>query len=170
MASGILQVLRPDGTPLKSFQFIAGFTGFLDTVSLATTGTYTVFANPDTTNTGGTTLTLYDVPPDTTGTVAIDGAAVPVPLGTPGQNGSLTFSGTQNQHVTVHVTGNTMGDVTVKLLSSDGQTVLAQFLGSGSSFDLLTATLPTAGTATYTITIDPSTTGTGTLNINVTSS
>ena len=108
---------------------------------------------------------------DTTGTVIIDDVGVvPVPLGIAGQNGSLTFSGTQNQHVTVHVTGNTMGDVSVKLLSSDGQTVLAQFLSSGSSFNLLTATLPTAGTATYTITVNPSTTNTGTLNVNVTSS
>jgi YD repeat-containing protein len=118
---------------------------------------------------GDTTVTLYAVPADTTGSVAINGSSVPVSL-TPGQNGSLTFTGTQNQRVAVHVTGNTMGSVTVKLLSSDGQTVLAQALSGSTNFDLLPATLPTLGTATYTITIDPQSANAGTLNINVTGS
>lgn len=118
-------------------------------------------------------MTLYDVPADTTGTVTINGQPVGVSLGTPGQNGSLTFTGAQNQQVTVHVTGNGMTDsVTVKLLYDDGQTqtILAQAASSAANFDLQPATLPTPGTATYTITINPAKAGTGTLNISVTGS
>jgi YD repeat-containing protein len=167
--AGLLKVLLPNGSPLGSVGFIAGNTGFLDTLPLPTTGTYTVLVDPSSANVGDTTVTLYAVPADTTGSVTINGASVPVTLA-PGQNGSLSFTGPQNQQVTVHVTGNTMGSVTVKLLSSDGQTVLAQALSGGASFDLLPATLPTEGTATYTITIDPQSANAGTLNINVTGS
>ena len=168
--SGVLKVLRPDGSPLGSVGFVLNNGGFLDPVSLPTNGTYSVVVDPNSANTGNTTVTLYNVPADTTGSVTINGDPVPVNLSTPGQNGSLTFTGAQNQQVTVHVTGNGMGSVRVKLLSSDGQTVLAQALSSGASFNLLPATLPTAGTATYTITIDPQSANTGTLNISVTGS
>ena len=39
---------------------------FFDTVTLPATDTYTLHVDPGTTNTGCATLTLYDVPPDTT--------------------------------------------------------------------------------------------------------
>src|SRR5207247_2468297 len=104
IAGGKLKILRPDGTELGKVGFISNFAAFLDPVSLATTGTYTVMVDPDTTNTGVASVTLYDVPADSTGSVAINGAATPVALAT-GQNGSLTFAGNQNQQVTVHVAG-----------------------------------------------------------------
>jgi hypothetical protein len=170
IASGTIRVLRPDGAQIGSVGFIGNSTGFLEPKLLPVTGTYTVWIDPSVANTGDTIVTAYDVPADTTGSVTINGNPVPVNLGTPGQNGSLTFTGTQNQQVTVHVTGNTIGSVTVKLLSSDGQTVLTQTLQSGANFDLLPATLPTVETATYTITINPSSANAGTLNISVTAS
>jgi YD repeat-containing protein len=168
--SGRLKVLRPDGTTLGDVGFIPNFAAFLDPVTLDTTGTYTFLVDPDTTNTGDIRVTLYDVPADTNGTITINGGSVPVSLA-PGQKGFLTFSGTQNQQVTVRVTGNTIGLVTVKLLYIDGQnqTQLAQALSSAASFNLAQATLPTPGTATYTISIDPSGANTGTLSVSVTS-
>jgi hypothetical protein len=97
--------------------------------------------------------------------VTIGGSSVPVTTTVPGQNGSLTFSGTASQQVTVRVTGNTMGSVTVKLLRPDG-TTMTTTLSSSASFNLATQTLPTTGT--YTVTIDPSQTNTGTMNVQVT--
>jgi hypothetical protein len=83
----------------------------------------------------------------------------------PGQNASVTFSGTASQQVTVHVTSNSMGWVTVKLLKPDGS-ILTSTLQFLSSFNLSTQTLPSTGT--YTILIDPDTTNTGSITVNVT--
>jgi YD repeat-containing protein len=169
ISSGSLKLLNPDSSPLGSTGFNSAVPAFLDARTLPSSGTYTVVVDPDTTSTGSTTVNLYSVPADFTGSVTINGSSLPVPLSTC-QNGSVTFSGTQNQQATVHVTGNTFATVTVKLLSSDGQTVLSQFTSGAASFDLAPATLPTPGTATYTITIDPSTTAAGTLNVSVSGS
>jgi hypothetical protein len=83
----------------------------------------------------------------------------------PGQNASLTFSGTASQQVTVRVTGNTMSTLTLKVLRPDG-TTLAQTSSASGTFNLATQ-LPTTGT--YTITIDPLQTNIGSMNVQVTS-
>jgi hypothetical protein len=160
-----ISVLKPDGSTLASMTTWSGYTGFIDAQTLPTTGTYTVFVNPTNHYTGSTTVTLYDVA-DTTGTVAVNGSSVGVTLSTPGQNGTLTFSGTASQQATVHVTGNTMGSVTVTLLKPDGSQLTSSTSSSGS-FDLATQTLPATGT--YTIGVDPSSLNTGTMNVSVTS-
>lgn len=171
IASGYVRLLRPDGTPLTQVAFNSSGASFLDTVALSATGIYTVLVDPDTVDTGAASITLRTVNPDTTNTVSINGSPVPVPLEI-GQNGRLTFTGAQNQTVTVHATGNTFGSgaVKVQLLSSDGQTVLAGAFILGQSWDLPPVTLPTAGTATYTILIDPTNAAWGTLNISVSGS
>jgi len=124
----------------------------------------TIFVDPNGASSGSPTLTAYDVPPDTTGSIAIGGPAVPVTLLTPGQNGTLTFTPSTNQQVTVHVTGNSMGMVTVSLLDGAGQT-LASNQSLFGNFDLSTVSV-TAGT-TYQIKVDPSGANTGTLNVTV---
>jgi hypothetical protein len=43
--------------------------------------------------------------------LTLNGATVPVTLAAPGQNATLTFSGTAGQSVTVRVTSNTIGNV-----------------------------------------------------------
>ena len=159
---GTVSVQRPDGSTLTSTS-IGVMNSFVE--PWAFVSGQTIKVDPNGANTGSVTLTAYDVPADTTGTVTIGGAAVPVALSAPGQNGKLTFSGSANQQVTVHATGNTMGLVTVSLLAIDGQTVLASSSSVFGSFNLSTVTLPTAGT--YTIAIDPSGGSTGSLNISV---
>jgi hypothetical protein len=171
IVSGRIWLLRPDSSPLSSMGFNSSGPSFLDTASLPSTGTYTVLIDPDTVNTGTASVTLHSVQPDTTGTVSINGSDVPVTLGI-GQNGSLTFTGPQNQTVTVHVTGNDMASVWVRLWSMNGQSlgsVLSQATSSGS-FNLAPAVLPTPGTGTYTITIDPVNDAHGTLSISVSGS
>jgi hypothetical protein len=164
ISSGILRILRPDGTTLVSTVLTASG-AFIDVQSLAATGAYTVLVDPDTTNIGNTTLTLYDVPVDQSGTLTIGGTAA-VALGTPGQNAAFTFSGTASQQVTVRVTGNTFGTTTVKLLKPDGSH-LTSLMSGAASFNLSTQTLLTTGT--YTIIVDPSGAGTGGMSLTVTS-
>jgi len=114
---------------------------------------------------GSETLQLYNVA-DITGTVTIGGSAVTVTTTVPGQNASLTFSGTSGQSVTVQLTGNTMSSVTVTLLKSDG-TSLTSGTSSGSSFNLASVTMP--ATDTYTIRIDPLNANIGSITVSVTS-
>jgi YD repeat-containing protein len=126
-------------------------------------GGQTIKVDPNGSSTGNVTLVAYDVPPDSTGTVTIGGAGVNVPLSA-GQNGTLTFTPSSNQSVTVHVTSNNMGVTTVSLLDSGGQT-----LASGTSlfggFDLSSANV--AAGSTYTVRVDPSGAGSGSLTISI---
>jgi YD repeat-containing protein len=154
----------PDGSTLASPTCMEG-SGFIDVQTLSATGTHTIFVDPVSFATGNLTLDLYDVPADTTGTVTIGGSAVAVSPGTPGQNGTLSFSGTASQQVTVHLTNNKLGNVTVKLLKPDG-TQLTSTTSVLSSFNLATQTLPTTGT--YTIVVDPPGATTGSINVSVT--
>ena len=137
---------------------------FIDTKTLPTTGTYTILIDPSEANTGSMTLTMYDVPADVTGSLTIGGQAISVSITTAGQNGVLTFAGTQGQQVTVRITNNSIAWTTVKLLH--GSTTLTAPSGSGS-FNLATQTLPV--TATYTVVVDPSQWNTGSLDVSVTS-
>jgi hypothetical protein len=127
----------------------------------------TIKADPSGSDIGNVTVTLYDVPPDVTGSIAIDGRAVAVATTQPGQNGWLTFEGQTSQEVTVHVIGNRMSMVSVSLLGIDGATVLASSTSAAGSFSLPPVVLPSIGT--YTIGIDPGGMNVGLLNVALTS-
>jgi hypothetical protein len=157
-------ILKPSGTPLAPATCMEG-SGFLDVTTLDATGTYTVKVDPAGSATGSVTLTLYDVPADQSASISIGGSPATLTTTVPGQNASVTFSGTASQQVTVHITSNSMGWVTVKLLKPDGS-ILTSTLQFLSSFNLSTQTLPSTGT--YTILIDPDTTNTGSITVNVT--
>jgi hypothetical protein len=157
-----VSITNPDGSTLVAPTGMFTGSGFIDTKTLPANGTYTILIDPTGTNTGSTTLTLYNVPADFSGSTTINGATVTVALSTPGQNGNVTFSGNSGQLVTVQVTNNTFGLVTVKLLKPDG-TTLTSTSSSGSSFNLAQQTLPSTGT--YTINIDPSGANTGSLKV-----
>lgn len=161
--SGTVQIQTSTGTVLGSASS-GVISTFIDPVTLPSTATYTVFVNPFGNATGTVTLKLYDVPTDPTGSVTINGSSTGITLSTPGQNGTVTFSGTASQQVTVHLS-NTISSVTVKLLKPDG-TQLTSTISGPASFDLSTQTLPTTGT--YTIVIDPGGANTGSITVNVT--
>ncbi|MGH3033191.1 MAG: Ig-like domain-containing protein [Gaiellaceae bacterium] len=149
-------LLRPDGTTLKSLT--VGTNGaFLDATTLPVGGTYTIVVDPQSTNTGGATLTLHDVPPDVGGPILAGGLPVTVALDTPGQNARLTVSGTAGQRVAVETTGVTFsGKLT--LLQPDGKTLVSASIGTSGGF-LDATTLPTTGA--YTLLVDPTGTATG---------
>ena len=158
-------ILKPDGTELSGLTIVNNGNGFIDTVTLPTTGTYTLSLNPMWLYTGQATVKLYTVV-DVTGSLTIGGAAVPISLSTPGQIAQLTFSGTASQLLTVRITSNTISSVTVKLLKPDA-TVLTSTTSSVASFNLTQQTLPTTGT--YTVAVDPPGSNTGGLSVSVTS-
>jgi YD repeat-containing protein len=162
-----VSIKNPDGSNLAT---PTAFTpnGFIDTKTLPASGTYNIVLDPLNANTGNTTLTLYNVPADySTGTV-IGYAPVLVPIGTPGQNGAVTFSSSAlriGQVATVHVTSNTFTLVTVKLLSPSGA-VMSTMTSGSSNFDLPGAMFTASGT--HTISIDPFSYHTGQLYVSVT--
>jgi hypothetical protein len=158
-------VKQSGGSTVASTSIPVALTNFIEPWTFASGQTVTI--DPLTFNTGSVTIAAYDVPADTSGTVTIGGSSVGVTTTAPGQNGTLTFSGTASQQVTVHVTGNTASNLTVKLLDTNGTTVLASSGSSSSSFNLSTVTLSSTGT--YTVLVDPPGTATVSVNISVTS-
>jgi hypothetical protein len=165
--SSYVDFYKPDGAALGSSTLVSNASSaFIDPRTLPVDGTYAIVVDPNNTNTGSMTLTLYDVPADPTGTVTVGGAGVNLTTTVPGQNASLTFTGTSGQQVTVRVTSNTMSTVTVKLLKPDGSTQTSSTSGN-TAFNLATQTLSVTGT--YTISVDPSGANIGSMVVTVTS-
>jgi YD repeat-containing protein len=162
--TGTTSIVAPDGSTVAST--CGGL--FLDrTNPLASTGTYTVLVDPKNANYGSTAITLYNVPADASGSTSIGGAGVPLSMSTPGQNGLVTFSGTAQQVVTIHVTGSSVGRGTLTLTTEGGQQVgSTPWLGTGD-FTLSNQTLPATGN--YKIIVDPYDANTGSLTVSTTS-
>ncbi|RQU30127.1 hypothetical protein DF142_35450 [Burkholderia cenocepacia] len=161
-----LTISNPDGTALLNYPDCSGVY-FSDVLTLPATGTYTIKFDPQSTSTQTSTFTLYNVPPDLTGTIAVDGAAVTLAITTPGQNGSLTFSGTSSQRVALSMNRNSGSGIwRITISNPDGSTLTTYFDATSTYFsDVLT--LPTTGT--YTIKFDPDSTSTPTSTFTLTS-
>ena len=159
-----VSIYNPDGSVLVSVPWVNTNGTFIDGRTLPSTGTYAIVFDPAYTDTGSATFTLYDAS-DVTATVTLGGPAVNVTTTVPGQNAKLTFDGSAGQQVTVHVRNNNLYNVTVSLVAPDG-TVLTSNYATGSTMDLATQTLPTAGT--YTVVVDPSGASTGSMDVNLT--
>src|SRR5439155_5100547 len=85
--SARVSILKPDGSALVYATPFGTSGGFVDTRALPVSGTYTILVDPQLTDVGSATLTLYDVPPDVTGTMTPGGAPLTVSMGpVPGQN------------------------------------------------------------------------------------
>ena len=157
-----IKLYKPDGSVLATLSDIAN-NSFLDTQTLPSAGTYTIVADPSGTATGNWTLTLYDVPQDTSGTITPGGSAVTVTTSTPGQNGTLTFSGTANQRISLYLTSVTSSPY-ISIRKPDGSNLVAPVQVSSGSF-IDTKTLPVTGT--YTIFIDPPGKNTGNITLTL---
>ena len=160
---------NPNGTPISGFpnwsqmNFSGPGSGFLGTYTLATTQpAYAVYLSPNGTGTAAATFTLYDVPPDVTGTLSINGAAAPVAITVPGQNSSLTFTGTAGQVVTVRGASSTLGCGNFILIRPNSSMTATQPCAATFSMG---ATLQTG---THTVIFDPSGANTGSVNLSVT--
>jgi hypothetical protein len=146
----------------------AGQPGGFSLYQWANTNTQVVSVRPNFDFTGGVTVRLFDVPPDLTGTLTINGSPVTVTTTTPGQNAKLTMDGSTGQQVTLHITNNTVGKITIEITKpSVSELPLTYYLDSGASFDLTPVVLPTPGT--YRVSVNPWRANMGTVTISATS-
>lgn len=155
----VLKVFDPGGTEI----FTANETAdpkFFEPVSLGSTGSHDIFIDPNGDHTGTIKLTLYDVAADVADAITIGGPSVTLTTADPGQNGSLTFTGTSAQTLKLTFTSRTYSTCPqVFWKNPDGTT-----LGSDTCVnnnDILQKTLTQTGT--HTILLDPKTDTTGSL-------
>jgi hypothetical protein len=162
-----LSIKKPDGTDLVAATSYGGSGGFIDTKTLPVSGTYSIVVNPTGTATGSVTLTLYDVPPQITGTIVAGGAPVSLPFVAPYQNGRITFAGTAGERVSLQIAfaPTACCTVNISINKPDGSRLVAPVaVGSGSGL-IDGTTLPVTGT--YTIIVDPYQTATGTVTLTL---
>jgi hypothetical protein len=125
---------------------------FFDTKSLgASAGTFKITLDPGEDYTGSMTVTLYNVPPDVTGTLATGSNAVTLAIG---QNARLTFAATAGQEPTFTFSSGTIPGFWARILGLNGTTpVESAFWDPSITNSPLTDTLAQAGT--YTFLVDP---------------
>jgi len=164
-------IIPPGGSTSNATASLVSWTSsnIIADVTLPTTGTYTVFVDPVPNNTGSVTLQLFATS-DVTGTISIGGPPVNVTIATPGQDASLTFSGTAGQQISLNLTNQSFnGNDNVKyyILQPGGSTsnAIASLLSWTSGNIIADVTLPTTGT--YTLFVDPIAANTGTVTLQV---
>jgi hypothetical protein len=162
-------LLKPNGTPISSFPnwsqttFFGPGSGFLGTYTLATTETaYAVLLAPGGPGTVGATFTLYNVPPDVSGTLTVNGPAAPVTIAVPGQNSALTFTGAAGQVVTLRGAGNSIGCGNLVLIFPSSSVTATQQCATTFAMG---ATLQSGA---HTLIFDPSGPNTGSVSLSVT--
>jgi RHS repeat-associated protein len=168
-----ISIVNPDGSYLLRNLDVGYFGTFIDTTTLPQTGTYTVIVDPSYEANGSLRLTLYNVPPDLSGTMTIGGPPVDSTISTPGQNANYTFPGTtgknihlQLSNITYPFPGVTAGQgIVVAIYDSNNNAVVPPtefgYLGTTVS-----ATLPADDT--YRIALDPLRANTGSLTLTLT--
>ena len=142
---GAVRMHHPD-LSVAAQSAIGVLTVLLEPPVLSRTGTYSIVVHPTGTATGTTTLTLYNVPADFTGTItAGDASATGVQISTsiPGQNGRLTFSASANDRVAVAVSSGPGGTVSIR--KPEDATHASGAIGIFASF-IDTTVLPVTGT------------------------
>ncbi len=97
-----LTITEPDGkTQLYTVNVNDTSETFTGVLVLPTTGNYSIYYTPTWTYVGTATFTLNTVPPDVSATIAANSSPVSLTTTVPGQNMSLTFSGSAGQRVTL---------------------------------------------------------------------
>ena len=100
---------------------------------------------------GAITTTVYDVPPDMTGTITQGGPGLPVSIAVPGQGAAISLAESAGEPFTVMLSNVTVPIMRVTVLNPDGTTLTGPSWALGSTTFALMA--PTTGT--YTIVLDP---------------
>ena len=151
IASAHYWVYAPDGTILGGGDsYLPDGTGYVDSVALPSTGTYTVSIAPSPTYTG--TLSLTPVR-DVSGAITPNSAPMPVTITSPGQNARFSFSGVAGSRVSAFAQGfSGCSDFGLSILKPDSTPLVS---GSASCMPsaVIEAALPATGT--YTVVFDP---------------
>src|SRR5262249_44596569 len=125
-----VSILNPGGITLVAPTYVGTSGGFIDTQTLPVSGIYTILVDPQGTDTGSITLTLYDVPADPSPSITPGGSPVTVTTTVPGQDAKPTFNGTAGQRISLRMTGVTIGTSTccrahVSILKPEGTALVA---------------------------------------------
>jgi RHS repeat-associated protein len=149
-----LSLKKPDGSALWGQTFINGGWGSysVDKTTLPVSGTYTIYVDPTSSLTSSsTTVTVYDVPADVTGTLTPSQAGDSVtPTTTPGQNAVYTISGTAGQRVSLTAASSTYPNLPkLSIVKPDGSNLVSP---TSTSF-VDAVSLPSSGT--YRVVVDP---------------
>ena len=168
--STLVSIRNPNGSALMTPSYVGTSGAFMDTRTLPATGDYLVFVDPQGSAGGDMTLTLYDVPPDSTAAIEAGGPPVTVTTTTPGENAKLTFDGTAGQRVALALGGVTIGpssccSTRVSIAKPDG-TALASPTTVGTSGGSIDAKTLSA-TGTYTILVDPLSNASGSMTLTL---
>jgi hypothetical protein len=155
-------VLKPDGTTLIQ-KTVGAAGGFAEPVKLPVGGTYKVFVDPQSSYFGSVTVGLYVVPADQSGTMT-SGVGKTFATSVPGQNAKWTFPATLSQRLSFSFTGVTMSSVRVTVTTAGGALFMSKTFGADGDF-IEPITVTTAGTTTYTVTVDPQGASTGSVTL-----
>lgn len=167
-----LTVIKPDNTNLVSSTVV--FDRFLEPMLLPMNGAYTVLLDPQFNKTRATTLYVYEMSPDVTGSVSVGGPSFTVQIIVPGQNANLSLSTSSTQTVTIYANENTIRDalnaanlplVDITLMNSSGG-VVATTTTQVASWSF---TVNNLAAGNYTIKVDPRGALTGSVKISVSS-
>ena len=163
-----VSILKPDLTALVAATDVGTTGKFIEPVTLPTTGTYTVKVDPQGANTGGITLGLANFAGDTAGTITANGSSTVVTSTAPGQNGTLTFTGSVNQRIALNLASNfgtQFSGAKVSVKSPTGTSVVAPVVVGTFGAFVEPVTLTAAGT--YTVKVDPDGANTGNVTLNL---
>ena len=156
---GKMWIKNPDGTVLVPSQALTGSGIMVEPVVVDQTGTYHIFLNPDTFNTGSVTVRAYTVPPDMVHDVSVDGTPDSMVFSIPGQNGKIRFSGNAGQEVSINL-GSSVADTDYQILKPNGNELdSGSFDASGDFIEPFT--LPVDGL--YKLVLDPQSFSVGTV-------
>ena len=155
-------VSNPDGSVLKA-RWSIGSGDFAEPLTLASTGTYTVLLDPNSYALGTMTVQAWIVPADAAYTASVGGPAVRVANTVPGQNATVTFSGTAGHRLAVNFSAGAVS-VYATIKNPDGTDLKARTsMGTNSFIEPLTL----VATGAYTIIVDPATSGVGGVDVQL---
>lgn len=164
-AGAKVSIKSPTGTSVLAPVGVGTSNYFVEPITLAAAGTYTIKVDPDGANTGNVTLNLYTVPNDLSAALTAGGAGVALANTVPGQNMKFTFTATAGQKVSIKLNPVTIGSsaisgTNVSLIKGTTTVGLPTVVGTNGGYIDVT-TLATAGT--YTLKVDPQGVNTGSL-------
>ena len=169
-----IYIIQPGGNTSNAIGAL-GFddSGIIPSVTLPTTGTYTVFVVPAYVayfgygSTGSLTLQLSSTPTIAVNGLSIGGSAVTTPVNLPGQDYSAAFSGTAGQQISLNVTADTLGTANFYIIPPGG--TVSNAIGTGtisaSAGFIANVALPTTGT--YSVLVVPESSSTGNVTLQL---
>jgi YD repeat-containing protein len=167
---GTVILSAPDSSLVATYDAYNG-SFFADATTLPLTGTYQLYFDPLYGSVGSLTLDILAVPPNPILPASVDGGAVTIVTTVPGENASVTFTGTAGEELTLDVlNGYTETGASAVLYAPDGSFVdsfaIDPSIDNTSSY-FQTALLPASGT--YTLIWDPTGAGIGAAVISISS-